>query len=221
MVVVDDTFAAGRVPGHWSMYDGPYGSGPQNCAAPSHVVVSGGVLHLLLSYESVGAGSAGCGPGWYSGGISLSGFSSIDQQVTVRFRVVRDKVAGHFIVPMRWPDDQGSWPAAGEEDYCETDATTACSTFLHYSAANRQVDGSFAVDMTTWHTIRTERRDHRVRIFVDDMTHPVWTYVGTSSTLPDTLKHVLFQQECQSSCPAGTAGTEDIQIDRITVANPS
>ena len=221
VVVVDDTFAAGRVPGHWSTYDGPYGSGPHNCAAPSHVVVSGGVLHLLLSYESVGAGSAGCGPGWYSGGISLSGYSSVDQQVTVRFRVVRNGVAGHFIVPMRWPDDQGAWPAAGEEDYCETDATNACSTFLHYSSGNRQIDGSFAVDMTQWHTIRTERRDHRVRIFVDDMTHPVWTYVGTSSTLPDTLKHVVIQQECELSCPGGTAGSEDIQIDRITVADPN
>ena len=220
VTVVDDTFAAGRVPSHWSLYDAPYGSGAHNCASPSHVTVSGGVLHLLLSYEAAGSGSADCGPGWYSGGMSLSGYSSVDQQVTVRFRVVRDGIAGHFIVPMRWPDDDSAWPAAGEEDYCETSDIGECSSFLHYSPDNRQIYGSYAVDMTGWHTIRTERRDHQVRLYIDDMTHPAWSYVGSSSTLPDTLKHVLLQQECESSCPNGTTGTEDIQVDRITVANP-
>ena len=75
--------------------------------------------------------------------------------------------------------------------------------------------------MSNWHTIRTERRNDRVRVYVDDMTHPVWTYTGSSDTLPETLKHVVLQQECGSSCPDGTSGTEDIQIDRITVADPS
>jgi hypothetical protein len=33
---------------------------------------------------------------------------------------------------------------------------------------------------------------------------------------------VVLQQECRSSgCPAGTTGTEDIQIDWITVDNPA
>jgi len=30
----------------------------------------------------------------------------------------------------------------------------------------------------------------------------------------------VLQQECQSSCSSGTSGTEDIQVDWITVANP-
>jgi hypothetical protein len=208
------------VPGHWSVYDSPFGSGPQNCAAPSHVVVSGGFLHLLLSYEPSRAGSAGCGPGWYSGGVSLSGFSSVDQQVTVRFRVVRSGAAGHFIIPMRWPDNDASWPAGGEEDYCETDVTSSCDTYLHHGSNNSQVYAHHAVDLSAWHTIRTERRNHVVRVYVDNLTTPVWTYAGNSSTLPDTLKHVVLQQECQSSCSSGTSGTEDIQVDWITVANP-
>ena len=220
VTVVNDTFASAAIPKHWSLYDAPYGSGPQNCAAPSHVVASGGVLHLLLSYEASGAGSANCGPGWYSGGLSLKGFSAVDQQVTVRFRVVRNGVGGHFIIPMRWPDDDSSWPGGGEEDYCETSDVGVCSVFLHYDPSNRQIAADYAVDLTQWHTIRTERLDHTVRIFIDDMTKPVWTYAGTAATMPDTLKHVLLQQECQSSCPNGTAGTEDIQVDWITVANP-
>ncbi len=123
VTVVDDQFNSGGLPGHWALYDGPYGSGPHNCAAPSHVTVSGGVLHLLMSYERAGTGSAGCGPGWYTGGLALNGVSSVDQQVTVRFRVVRSGATSHYIIPMRWPDSDASWPAGGEEDYCEADDT--------------------------------------------------------------------------------------------------
>ncbi len=215
VTVVNDQFNAGGLPSHWTAYDGPYGSSP-GCATPSHATVSGGYLHLLLGYESTGS----CGAGWYSGGVSLSGFSSVDQQVTVRFRVVRTGVAGHFIIPMRWPDNDASWPAGGEEDYCETDVTSGCDTYLHYSSSDRQVAASHTVVLSAWHVIRTERLNDVVRFYVDNMATPAWTYTGTVTTLPDTLKHVVLQQECQSSCPGGTTGTEDIQIDWITVANP-
>jgi hypothetical protein len=41
-------------------------------------------------------------------------------------------------------------------------------------------------------------------------------------TLPDTVKQVVLQQECEhQGCPSGTAGTEDIQIDWITIDNPA
>jgi hypothetical protein len=36
-----------------------------------------------------------------------------------------------------------------------------------------------------------------------------------------TLKHVVLHQQCKpTGCPAGTTGTEDIQIDWITIAVP-
>ncbi len=217
LTVVDDEFDSAGLSSWWRSYDGPYGSGAGNCAVPSHAVVSGGYLHLIMSYET--SSSLPCGAGWYTAGLVLNGYSSIDQRVTVRFRVVDSGVAGHFIIPMRWPDN-GGWPAAGEEDYCETDTATACMTFLHYSAANQQNWHSYTVDMTQWHTFRFQRLNHVVSTFIDNMTTPVWTFAGDSSTLPDTLKHVVLQQECQSSCPVGTAGSEDIQIDWITVENP-
>lgn len=222
-IVIDDQFNAGGVPSHWGVYDGRYGSGAENCTAPSHVFVSGGSLHLVLSYEASGAGSAGCGPGWYSGGLALDGFSSIDQQVTVRFRVVDSSpgVVGHFIVPMRWPDSDAAWPAAGEEDYCEGDALSGCGTYLHFGSTDQQLSHSYGFDVRNWHTMRVERRAHVVRVFVDSMASPLWAYVGSSTTLPDTLKHVVLQQECRSSCPSGTSGSEDIQIDWITVADPT
>ncbi|HEX7497139.1 MAG TPA: hypothetical protein VF344_01545 [Candidatus Limnocylindrales bacterium] len=216
--VVNDRFDSGGVPSHWAAYDGPYGSGPGNCAIPSHAVVSGGYLHLLMSYET--SNSLPCGPGWYTGGFGLRGYSSVDQRVTVRFRVVNNGVASHFIIPMRWPDDDSRWPAAGEEDFCETDTVSGCTTFLHYTAANRQYAHSYSVDLSQWHTLRFQRLNHVVAAFIDNMNTPVWTFSGNATTLPDTLKHVVLQQECHSSCPSGTTGSEDIQIDWITVENP-
>lgn len=214
MTVVNDQFNSGGLPSRWRSYNGPYGSGPGNCAIPSHASVSGGYLHLVMSYEPSGS----CGPGWYTGGLALHGYSSVDQRVTVRFRVVDDGVASHFIIPMRWPDNDSQWPAVGEEDFCETDTTAGCTTFLHYSASNRQYQHSYSVDLSQWHTLRFERLDHVVTAFIDNVAK--WTFRGDSTTLPDTLKHVVLQQECHSSCPSGTTGSEDIQIDWITVENP-
>ena len=218
VTVLNDQFNSGGLPSGWHSYNGPYGSGPRNCAVPSHAVVSGGYLHLLMSYET--DTSLPCGPGWYTGGLTLSGYSSVDQRVTVRFRIVDSGVAGHFIIPMRWPDINSSWPAGGEEDFCESDTATGCKTFLHYSANNSQNWHAYSVDLSQWHTLRFQRRNHVVMAFIDNMTTPVWTFTGNSTNLPDTLKHVVLQQECHSSCPSGTAGSEDIQIDWITIDNP-
>jgi hypothetical protein len=145
----------------------------------------------------------------------------VDQRVTVRFRIVDSGVAGHFIIPMRWPDINSSWPAGGEEDFCESDSATGCRTFLHYGANNSQAQHAYSVDLTQWHTLRFQRLNHVISAFIDNMTTPVWSFSGSSANLPDTLKHVVLQQECHSSCPTGTAGGEDIQIDWITIDNPA
>jgi hypothetical protein len=217
--VVNDQFGSGGVPAHWSRYDGPYGSGPRNCGAPSHVSVSGGSMHMLMRYE----GSGRCGAGWYTGGMMLDkAFASVDQRVTVRFRVVSGGVSGHHIIPMRFPPG-APWPQGGEEDYCEGSEFSGCHTFLHYGdKATTQVSHRHGFDLRQWHTVRFERRDHVVKAYIDDLGTPVWTYRGSSRTLPDTKKQVVLQQECRASgCPAGSAGTEDIQIDWITVDNPA
>jgi hypothetical protein len=217
--VVNDQFGAGGVPAHWSRYDGPYGSGPRNCATPSHASVSGGSMHLLMRYEA----SGGCGAGWYTAGMMLDrALASVDQRVTVRFRVVGDGVSGHHIIPMRFPPG-ARWPQGGEEDYCEGSESNGCHTFLHFGdKATTQVSHRHGFDLRQWHTVRFERRDHVVKAYIDDLGTPLWTYRGSSTTLPDTRKQVVLQQECRSSgCPAGTTGTEDIQIDWVTVDNPA
>jgi hypothetical protein len=217
--VVNDQFDSGGVPAHWRRYDGPYGSEPRNCATPSHMSVSGGSMHLLMRHEASGR----CGAGWYTAGMMLDrAFASVDQRVTVRFRVVSGGVSGHHIIPMRFPPG-ARWPQGGEEDYCEGDGSSGCFTFLHYGdTPTTQVWHRHAFDPRQWHTVRFERRDHVVKAYIDDLTTPVWTYNGSSRTLPDTKKQVVLQQECRSSgCPAGTTGTEDIQIDWIIVDNPA
>jgi hypothetical protein len=216
--VVNDQFNSGGVPGHWGLYDGPYGSGPQNCAAPTQDIVSGGYLNLIMSHQ----GSGPCGSGWYTGGMALVGHSSIDQRVTVRFRVVPGPGwHSHFIIPMRWPDVDSSWPAGGEEDYIEGDWQTGVNTYLHYGSSNSQISSpTYAVDWTDWHTVQVTRLGDVVTVSIDGAV--AWAYTGSSTTLPDTLKHVVLQQECSGTgCPSGTTGTETIQIDWITVEDPS
>jgi hypothetical protein len=217
--VVNDQFDSGGVPAHWDLYDGPYGSGPRNCATPTHVSVSGGAMHLLMRYEAGGR----CGAGWYTAGMMIDeAYGSIDQRVTVRFRVVGAGATAHHIIPMRFPPG-ARWPQGGEEDYCEGSARTDCSTFLHYGdKATTQVWHRHVLDLRQWRTVRFERRDHVVKAYIDDLTTPVWTYRGSPETLPETVKQVVLQQECEhSGCPAGTTGTEDIQIDWITIDNPA
>src|SRR4029453_3812718 len=145
--VVNDQFSSGGVPAHWHRYDTPYGSAPHNCPAPSHVSVSGGSMHNLMRLEVSGR----CGAGWYSAGMMLDrAFASVDQRVTVRFRVVSGGVSGHHIIPMRFPPG-APWPQGGEEDYCEGDGSSGCHTFLHYGdKASTQVLHRHAFDLSQW-----------------------------------------------------------------------
>jgi hypothetical protein len=220
--VLTDRFDAGGVPSHWQRYRGPYGSAPHNCAEPSHVYVWQGVLHLLMLHENSGP----CGAGWYTGGAQVGrAYGSVDQRVMLRWRILSSGLHGHHVIPMRYPDG-GSWPSGGEEDYCEGVGLYGCSTFLHYGASApgsqimRTNDLSFGLG--AWHTMRFERREHVVKVWIDGLSTPVWVYRGTARTLPDTFKRVVLQQECRvGGCPAGTSGWEDIQIDWIAISDPS
>jgi hypothetical protein len=220
--VVDDTFASGDMPAHWLEYDGPYGSDPHNCADPTHAFVWGGSLHLLMHHEDSGA----CGAAWYTGGVQVArAFGGVDQQVTLRWRILSYGVSSHHVIPMRFPDT-GTWPAAGEEDYCEGAGPLACTTFLHYgdlAPGDQLMHGyDLGFGLESWHTMRFQRRHHTVKAWIDDLTTPVWTYTGDAATLPDTVKRVVLQQECRAGgCPSGTTGAEDIQIDWIRIADPS
>jgi hypothetical protein len=214
--VIDDQFNAdGPVPSHWDLYDGRYGSGPRNCANPSHATVSGGALHLLMSWDANWCAPNG---GWETAGMQIApAYGGVDQRVTLRWRIVQDGVSDHHIIPMRFPDDPGYQWFQGESDYCEGSGLTGCTTFLHYADPG-QVQHDYAVDLTQWHTWRFEQDGDQVTAYVDDLDTPAWTYSGTATTVPASFRRTVLQQECRSSgCPAGTTGTSDIQIDWITI----
>lgn len=218
--VVADTFDPGStLPSHWKSYNGHYGSGPHNCARPEQSTIgTDGSLHMKLKY--VTDPSAKCGPGWYSGGLTLVGFSAISQRVTTRFRIVSyGGVVGHRIIPMRWPDVVNSTTVfGGEEDYCESEANAWCSTFLHWSAFSGRDAKKYFLDLSQWHTMTFERDGYHVTATIDGVV--MWDFTGDEVSLPSTLKHVILQQECNKfACPTGTTGSEDIQIDSITVDN--
>ena len=152
-----------------------------------------------------------------------STYGSVDQRITVTFRVVSTGVQSHYIIPMRWPTT-ASWPSGGEEDYCERDAALGdCATFLHYSTSSTtQIYHAYNLDVSQWHTFRFQRLNHVVTMWVDNLSTPVWTYYGNSTTLPDTVKTVVLQQEClHSGCPSGTSGSEDVQISSIAIDKPA
>jgi hypothetical protein len=227
--VVNDRFDSGGIPDHWTLYDSPYRSNAQNCPAPSHVTVSGGSLHLLMAYETSGS----CGAGWYTAGMQVkAAYGAVHQRVTVRWRVVSsnpENVRSHRIIPMRWVNDPDFAWYEGEADYCEGSGLSGCSTFLHYRDTSSAVSHSYAVDLTQWHTMRFETRPGTdasghptviLRAYIDDLASPAWTYIGSETTIPSAFRRTVLQQECRSSgCPAGTTGTEDIQIDWITIDN--
>jgi hypothetical protein len=233
--VVDDQFDSGGLPSHWILYHSPYGSAPNNCTAPSHDYVANGYLNLVESWEPSTPAGATCpyGAGWYTGGMKLdpvSPYIGDDQQVTVRYRIVSTGgIVSHHIIPMRWPTgityvyQQNN----GEEDFLETDTLTSARTFLHYvtsSGSGQQIYSPlYSIDLTQWHTVRFTQLNHTIYAYVDDLTTPVWTYSGDSTTIPDVLRTTVLQQECShtSGCPTGTTGSEDIQIDWITVDTAS
>lgn len=213
--VAYDSFNSGGVPSHWHVYNSRYRS-PRNdnCAAPSQVSVSGGSLHLRLSWRSTGK----CGADWYSGGMGLdNSLSAHNQRITVRFRIVSaGGIHGHRIIPMLSPND-GS--GSGEEDFCEQELiVTNCMTFLHWANHSGRTDHRNWYNLSSWHTVVVTRVGfHMTTTFDGHRELDEW---GNSTTLPTNLKHVVLQQECGwDHCPAGRTGYEDIQIDYVKVEN--
>lgn len=217
--VLNDQFDSGGVPSHWGLYDGRYGSGPGNCASPGHATVAGGALNMLMRYE----GSGQCGAAWYTAGMQTRSSqigAAVDQRITLRWKVVGtdlDRVRSHRNIPMAWPDS-GTWPEDGEDNYCEGSRLDGCTSFIHYRSGDQDYH-DYTVDLTQWHVMRAERRGQALRVYIDDLAVPVWSKTY-GSDWPATPRNVVLQQECRSSCPSGSNGTETILIDWITVERP-
>lgn len=228
--VVNDGFSGTDLdPAVWFKYRYQYATG--SCPAPEHVTVSGGMLRLLMKYEATKPAGATCnyGAGWYPAGVRLlkeAPLAAVDQRITLRWRAVSTGgVVSHRILPMRWPADLPN-NVHGEEDWCEGHEVGQCRTFLHW--LNGTVVGTatspvYNVDLSQWHVMRMERIGYLHRFYIDDLTTPVWEYVGTEATTPTRPRILVLQQECKpvgaGGCPAGTSGQEEIQVDWVVVEN--
>jgi len=231
--VVDDRFTSIRIPAHWQLYRGPYKNWPHNCTSPTHDYVSDGHLNIVEKYEAAKPARVPCpyGAGWYTGGLKIdpvAPYVGNDQRVTVRYRVVsRGGVVSNHIIPMRWPAGRKGVPDMnrGEEDFLDTHTLTG-GHFLVYPGLHggpRIRSSLLSIRMTRWHTFRLTQFSHTIYAYIDDMTTPVWSYHGDATTIPDVERTTVLQQECPHphGCPRKTSGTEDIQVDWITIDTAS
>jgi hypothetical protein len=236
-VIASDFTSDGVLPAPWQAYNFANSVPGGGYYLPSHVVVSGGILSLTQKYEPSGPARnpyyTADGGGWYQGTIYAAGsgpWVSVDHRTTVRLRVVSNGVTSHRGLPMWWPQS-GNAPSDGEEDFFESDGVwwppiggqEQPRSFFHYGASNSQVYWIWnPIDLSQWHTYRFERLAHKITIWIDDMTTPVWSQQYSSTELPDTAKHPVFQQENPNFLPPpGTTGSEDIQIDWVNVDVPT
>jgi hypothetical protein len=235
-VINTDFTSDGVLPAPWKAYDFANSLAGGGYYLPSHVVVSGGIASLVEKYEASGPARnsyyTADGGGWYQGTIYAAGsgpWVSVDHRTTVRMRIVSNGVTSHRGLPMWWPES-GNGGTDGEEDFFESDGVwwppiggqEQPRSFFHYGG-NTQVYWIWnPIDLSQWHTYRFERLAHKITIWVDDMTTPVWSQQYSSTELPDTLKHPIFQQENPNFLPpSGTTGSEEIQIDWVQVDVPS
>jgi hypothetical protein len=236
--VIDTDFASdGVLPAPWKAYNFANSLPGGGYYLASHVVVSGGIVNLVQKYEWSGPARnpyyTSNGAGWYQGTIYAAGsgpWISVDHRTTVRMRVISNGVTSHRGLPMWWPES-GNAPIDGEEDFFESDGVwwppiggkEQPRSFFHYGASNSQVYWIWnPIDLSQWHTYRFERKAHKITIWVDDLTTPVWSQQYSSTELPDTPKHPIFQQENPNYLPPpGTTGSDEIQIDWIKVDTPS
>jgi hypothetical protein len=237
-VISSDFDVDGLLPAPWQTY-GPFANGGGLNAGyylPSHVIVAGGFVTLREGYESSGPARGGpygtTGAGWYQGTLYANGAAdSIDHRTTIRMRVVSTNgVTSHRNMPLWWPQpDAGTWPHQGEEDFFESDALWAGGQaygYFHYwdgSASAFVYNGwPTTLDLSQWHTYRMERLNHKITVWIDDLVTPAWSHQWSSFELPDTTKKPVFQQENPNyQPPAGTTGSEDIQIDSIQIDVPA
>lgn len=146
----------------WGAYSGEPGGDPSAWWDPSHVTVSGGVLHLTTSWGSFGSTGK---QGWVSGGIG----SLFDQTYgTYEVRMRSDAGAGISVIALLWPTV--GWPPEIDffEDAPADNARDHNAATLHYGPSNNTIQRSVSgIDFTHWHTVGVEWSPGRLVYTID------------------------------------------------------
>lgn len=134
-------FLGTSIPAGWNVFTGIPGGDPGGQFASSHVVVSGGLLHLNVwkdpSFQNR----------WVTGGLCQCGLTSTYRAYFVRSRITG---GGANQVELLWPESN-IWPP--EIDFNETlGSKLSTVATIHFGVTNRIDQRYLSIDMSTWHT---------------------------------------------------------------------
>jgi hypothetical protein len=183
-------FPGSSLPTGWQKYTGSPAGDSSGQWAPSHVVVSGGMLQFN-TFQDPAFNNA-----WVEGGASKYSSPHTYGAYFVRSRTTGP---GPTQVELLWPTS--GWPP--EMDFNETyGGVTATQATLHYTNANLQIHTNLTIDMTQWHTWGIIWTPTSVTYTVDGT---VWGTVTDAAAIPDQPMTLNLQQQiwCSSgfACP--------------------
>ena len=227
-VFADDFTGASLNTSAWGTYNGQPGGDPGGCWDPSHVLVSGGMLHLETFQDVAAKTRQGCSSSWVSGGVSSArAFSQTYGKYLVRMRAG----VGHGVsaIALLWPSTSGVWPP--EVDFYEdgNGARTDMSATLHCGSNGNdscQVQKSITVDFSQWHTLGVEWSPGVLNYTIDGQ---VWATVTNADGAVPTIP-MEFDLQAQAGtcgvqfapCPDSTTPSMvDYQIDWVAAYKPA
>ena len=198
-------FLGSSIPAGWNPYPGQPGGDLGAQFAPTHDVVSNGILSLNTFRDGAYNNR------WVTGGICDCAVSSVYGASFVRSRV---SGPGPTNVELLWPSTK-AWPP--EIDFNETlGVTNGTSATVHWRTSKKPhlQDQRWAVlDMTQWHTFGVIWTPSRITFAVDGVA---WGVVTNKHEIPSIAMHLSLQQQtwCHSgwACPSSN---QSLQIDWV------
>jgi hypothetical protein len=171
----------------WDVFTGIPAGDPGGKFASSHVVVSGGLLHLNTWKDPLYQDR------WVTGGLCQCGLSKIYGAYFVRSRITG---AGPNQVELLWPASN-QWPP--EIDFNETQGgATASTSTVHYGPINQIDQRIININMKQWHTWGLIWTAKSITYIVDG---EVWGSVTNRAESPNIPMNLDFEQ--RSLCSVG------------------
>jgi Glycosyl hydrolases family 16 len=210
--VLFDDFTHGLKSSRWGRYSGQPGGDPAGLWAPSHIVVSHGLLNLE-SYRDPRFGGR-----WVSGGVSSApALSQTYGKYEVRLRM--DPGKGIAVVALLWPS-ANQWPP--EIDFAENGGETRSrdhvTATLHFGAGDSQIQRTLSENFAHWHVLGVEWTPGSLVYTVDGRR---WAAIRNRA-VPDQPMELDLQTQAgtcgdaYAPCPdASTPARVSAQIDWV------
>jgi len=180
-------FPGRHVPSGWNVFSGVPGGDPGGQFAPSHVTVSGHLLHINAWRDARYADR------WVTGGLCHCGLASLYGAYFVRSRVTG---GGANEVQLLWPATN-RWPP--EIDFNESGGSvTSTSSSLHYGTSSALVQRSLTINMRAWHTWGVIWTPGSVTYVVDGRA---WASLSDVTQIPNLPMRMDLEQ--RTKCAVG------------------